>query len=95
MREKTVLVLIILVSLPLCAWSGTKIPVKATPYTEVEVTLDENFTLADAEALPKAPHSQIESDEDSTKVKLQVSDATAKQLLASGQVSGRRQSAKM
>jgi len=82
MRTKAVFILIILLPLPLCASSRTRMPLRTTPYAEVEIALDENFTLADAEALPKAPHSRIEPAQDSEKIRIQVCAKVARQLLS-------------
>ena len=46
--------------------------VRQTEFAEVQITLDENFTLSDAQALPEAPGSGIQVLDDGREVKVQI-----------------------
>ena len=73
---------ICLFSLPFFTSAAGQAPVRVTRFAEVQITLDENFTLADVESLPLAPHNEIELAQDSDKIKVQIPAKVARKLLA-------------
>jgi hypothetical protein len=83
MRNYTIFILLSTVFyLPVFAVPIGPQSIQSTRFSEVEIGLDESFTLADTLALPRAPHSQIKLDDGSKKVQLQVSDEIVKKLQA-------------
>ena len=66
------------------AVSGRMPKVQSANFSEVEISLDENFTLANALALPRAPGSQVQVLDDGRKVKTQLPQRTLRGLIDTG-----------
>ncbi len=73
MRNHTTLVLVFTtVCLSAFTASGDRQPVQSTAFSEVKITLDENFTLSDAQALSRAPGDEIQVSADGRAAKVQI-----------------------
>jgi hypothetical protein len=64
--------------------SGVSQPVQSTAFSEVEITLDENFTLSDAQTLPVAPGGDVQVLDDGRKVKAQLPQKSVRNLIDTG-----------
>ncbi len=58
--------------------------VQSTRFSEVEISLDDNFTLSDAHTLPRAPGSEIQVLDDGRKVKTQLPQKIVQDLIETG-----------
>ena len=83
MCVKTILLLFILTfTLSFFALAKKPVSVQTARFVEVQITLNENFTLADAKSLPLAPDTEIEFVQDSNRIKVQIPANIIKKLLA-------------